>query len=106
MMWQAAARKIKAQGGRILMGRELVRLEFDAARNTWRIEVATTNGERELYTARHVVSSAPLRELVERIKPVPISLLHARALALSRFSHRGADGAQARAVPRQLDLHP
>ena len=33
MMWEAAARKIKAQGGRILMGRELVRLEFDDARN-------------------------------------------------------------------------
>ena len=31
MMWEAAARKIKAQGGRILMGRELVALEFDAA---------------------------------------------------------------------------
>ncbi len=32
MMWEAAARKIKAQGGRILMGRELVGLEFDATR--------------------------------------------------------------------------
>ena len=51
----------------------------------WRIEVATTNGEREIYTARHVVSSAPLRELVERIKPAPISLLHARALRYRDF---------------------
>jgi protoporphyrinogen oxidase len=85
MMWVAAARKIEAQGGRILMGRELVRLEFDSARNDWRIEVATANGKRESYTARHVVSSAPLRELVERIKPVPISLLHARALRYRDF---------------------
>ena len=38
-----------------------------------------------LYTARHVVSSAPLRELVERIKPAPISLLHARALRYRDF---------------------
>ena len=85
MMWEAAARKIKAQGGRILMGRELVRLEFDATRNCWRVEVATADGECEIYTARHVVSSAPLRELVERIKPVPISLLHARALRYRDF---------------------
>jgi len=85
MMWQAAARKIKAQGGRVLMGRELVRLEFDATRNCWRVEVATADGECEIYTARHVVSSAPLRELVERIKPVPISLLHARALRYRDF---------------------
>ncbi len=51
----------------------------------WRIEVATADGGRETYTARHVVSSAPLRELVERIKPVPISLLHARALRYRDF---------------------
>jgi protoporphyrinogen oxidase len=85
MMWEAAARKIKAQGGRIVMGRELVGLEFDATRDSWRIAVATADGGRETYTARHVVSSAPLRELVERIKPVPISLLHARALRYRDF---------------------
>ncbi len=85
MMWEAAARRIKAQGGRILMGRELTRLEFDAARKLWRIEVAAADGGRESYTARHVVSSAPLRELVERIKPTPISLLHARALRYRDF---------------------
>jgi len=85
MMWEAAARKIDAQGGRILMGRELVALEFDEARKVWRIEVATTRGGRESYTARHVVSSAPLRELVARIKPTPISLLHARALRYRDF---------------------
>ena len=85
MMWEAAARKIKAQGGRILMGRELVGLEFDAARNCWRIAVATADGGCETYTAHHVVSSAPLRELVERLKPVPISLLHARALRYRDF---------------------
>ena len=85
MMWEAAARKIKAEGGCILMGRELVGLEFDAARNYWRIEVAKANGKPELHTARHIVSSAPLRELVERIKPVPISLLHARALRYRDF---------------------
>src|SRR5579859_1201470 len=44
MMWEEAARKISAQGGRILMGRELVALEFDEPRNMWRIDVATANG--------------------------------------------------------------
>jgi protoporphyrinogen oxidase len=85
MMWEEAARKITAQGGRILMGRELATLEFDDARNLWRIEVRTATGERETYTARHVVSSAPLRELVGQIKPAPISLLHARALRYRDF---------------------
>jgi protoporphyrinogen oxidase len=85
MMWQAAARKIIAHGGRILMGRELIGLEFDAIRNCWQIEIEGHDGGREIYTAGHVVSSAPLRELVERIKPVPISLLHARALRYRDF---------------------
>ena len=40
MMWDAAARKIRAQGGRLMMGRELVSLEFDADAKFWRIEVA------------------------------------------------------------------
>jgi protoporphyrinogen oxidase len=85
MMWQAASRKICALGGRILMGHELVALDYDAGRQRWRIEVAVEDGGRETYTARHVVSSAPLRELVERIKPTPISLLHARALRYRDF---------------------
>jgi protoporphyrinogen oxidase len=85
MMWEAAARKIRALGGRILMGRELTALSHDQSAGSWRIEVAAADGRRENFTARHVVSSAPLRELVERIKPVPISLLHARALRYRDF---------------------
>jgi protoporphyrinogen oxidase len=84
MMWDAAARKIRNSGGRILMGRDLVALDYDAAEKFWRVEVATARG-RESYTARHVVSSAPLRELVACIKPLPISLLHARALRYRDF---------------------
>ncbi len=85
MMWQAAARKVRALGGRVLLGRELIALDYDASRQRWRIEVAVTGGARKTYTAHHVVSSAPLRELVERIKPTPISLLHARALRYRDF---------------------
>ena len=32
MMWQAAAGKVRALGGRIMMGRELVALDYDAGR--------------------------------------------------------------------------
>jgi protoporphyrinogen oxidase len=85
MMWEAAARKIEARGGRVLMGRELRRLSHDAARQLWRIEVSTADGSTETYTARHVISSAPLRELVDRIEPRPISTLHARSLRYRDF---------------------
>jgi protoporphyrinogen oxidase len=85
MMWEAAAARVKERGGRILMGRELAGLAYDAVQKLWRIEVATAEGGRESYTARHVVSSAPVRELVQKLSPKPISLLHARELRYRDF---------------------
>ena len=85
MMWEAAARQIRGRGGKVLMGRELTGLAYDADHKLWRIAVKTADGEAETYTARHVVSSAPVRELVEKISPAPISLLHARALRYRDF---------------------
>jgi protoporphyrinogen oxidase len=85
MMWEAAAAKVKERGGRILMGRELTELSYSSADKIWRIEVATPDGKRESYTARHVVSSAPVRELVHKLSPKPISLLNARELRYRDF---------------------
>jgi protoporphyrinogen oxidase len=85
MMWDAAAAKITERGGRILMGRELAELAYDDVKKIWRIEVAVADGSRESFTARHVVSSAPVRELVQKLSPKPISLLHARALRYRDF---------------------
>ena len=84
-MWEAAAAKTVERGGQILMGRELAGLAYDGAQKIWRIEVATADGGRENYTARHVVSSAPVRELVQKLTPKPLSLLHARALRYRDF---------------------
>src|ERR1051326_5225374 len=85
MMWEAAAAKVEERGGRVLMGRELAELAWDDRKKLWDITVATADGGSELYTARHVVSSAPVRELVGKIAPRPISLLHARALRYRDF---------------------
>ncbi|MFL4967705.1 MAG: NAD(P)/FAD-dependent oxidoreductase [Xanthobacteraceae bacterium] len=85
MMWEAAARKITARGGTVLMGRDMQRLAYDPGRKLWRIDVSTGDGQAESYTARHVISSAPVRELIEKIVPRPISLFHARALRYRDF---------------------
>lgn len=85
MMWDAAAARIRERGGQVLMGRELVELAYDEVHKLWRIAVATSDGKRENYTARHVVSSAPVRELVQKLSPKPISLLHARELRYRDF---------------------
>ena len=67
------------------MGRELAELAYDEVHELWRIAVVTSDGKRETYTARHVVSSAPVRELVQKLSPKPISLLHARELRYRDF---------------------
>ncbi|MBV8838229.1 MAG: NAD(P)/FAD-dependent oxidoreductase, partial [Alphaproteobacteria bacterium] len=85
MMWEAAARKIQKRGGKVLKGREFERMSYDHARKLWTITVARQDGARETYTANHVVSSAPVRELTAKISPTPISLLHARALRYRDF---------------------
>ena len=51
MMWEAAARKVKERGGRVLMGRELKSLAYDAGRKLWRIEVAGPEGSETLHGA-------------------------------------------------------
>lgn len=79
LMWDAAAKKIRDRGGRLLMGRELRGLSFDDETKLWTVEVSTAHGP-EIYTARHIISSAPVRELIDRIAPRPISLFHARGL--------------------------
>jgi protoporphyrinogen oxidase len=85
MMWEAAARAVADHGGRVLMGRDMHKLSFDAGRNVWTVEVATHDGCVETYTARHVISSAPVRELVEKLTPRPLSLFHARELRYRDF---------------------
>ena len=85
MMWEAAARKIKAQGGRLLMGHELEELSYDTAQGVWQIALTNAVGDRECYTARHVISSAPVAELIGKIDPPPRSLKHAVELRYRDF---------------------
>lgn len=85
MMWDAAKRKVIERGGRVLMGCELVGLVYDSKQKVWNIEVTSSTGGRMTYTAHHVISSAPVRELVEKITPAPISLQHARQLRYRDF---------------------
>src|SRR5262249_56608162 len=58
---------------------------FDPDRSIWRLEASGPNGEREVYNARHIISSAPIRELMEKITPRPLSYLHARQLRYRDF---------------------
>jgi protoporphyrinogen oxidase len=85
MMWDAAAAKIRKAGGEILMGRSVEKLHYDETSKIWTVEAWTAEGHCETIRARHVVSSAPVRELIANLSPTPISLLHARQLRYRDF---------------------
>ncbi len=73
MMWETARDKTVAMGGEVIMDRTLVSLSFDEPAGLWSVVVRTGAGADETYQARHVISSAPITELVGAVQPRPKS---------------------------------
>jgi len=78
MMWESAAQRTRAQGGELRMGcrvtgAELMPSSADASGSTvsprWRVHFTAADGTREAVEADHVISSAPLQELVKGLTP-------------------------------------
>jgi len=85
MMWEAAARKIEALGGKVLMGRNAELFSWNEEQGLWTVTLRLSDGRSETVEARHVISSAPIRDLMNVLKPTPISLFHARDLKYRDF---------------------
>jgi len=85
MMWEAAARRVAEMGGEVLLDRKVAALRWDADRALWTVEARDGQGGTQTWTADHVVSSAPIRELLAAVTPTPLSLLHARELRYRDF---------------------
>jgi protoporphyrinogen oxidase len=71
MMWEACAEKTKALGGQLEMGCKVVGCECDELTATWKVFFQDRQGETETLEAEHVISSAPMRELVRGLSPAP-----------------------------------
>jgi protoporphyrinogen oxidase len=67
MMWDAAARKVRDHNGSLAMGRRVVELALDAATGRWTVAAALRDASIERYSARNVISSAPLRDLANMV---------------------------------------
>ena len=86
MMWETAARKIEAMGGQIVMDTALERLRWDPAAGHWIVSAKNgEEGEITEITAAHVISSAPITELVASIDPRPDCAANAAALRYRDF---------------------
>jgi protoporphyrinogen oxidase len=84
MMWDAARDKIVATGkGEVLMGHALKQLASDG-NGGWRMTASSDAGDTVI-TARHAISSAPMRELAARLHPLPRTTLNANQLRYRDF---------------------
>jgi protoporphyrinogen oxidase len=69
MMWESCAEKTRALGGEVLLGRAVVGCRFDSARAAWVVTTRDKDGRTEEFRGEHLISSMPMRELVEQISP-------------------------------------
>ena len=69
MMWEACAEKTKALGGQIEMGCKVTGCRLDEATSKWFLQYEDRDGVRQELEAEHVISSAPMRELMRGLTP-------------------------------------
>jgi len=79
MVWEAAAARIREQGGRLHMGTRVSGLELTSD-GTWRVTLNTGGGTERHQEVDHLISSAPLSWLVTHLQPsLPSAALEAAA---------------------------
>ncbi len=69
MMWDAAAARIQEMGGELAMGMKVVGCHYDRQSALWTVTYEDAQHNRRSIEARHVISSAPMRQLVNGITP-------------------------------------
>ena len=84
MMWDAARDAVLAKGNQVLMGHSFKQLAQDTDGN-WNMTATKAGGGDVVINAKHVISSAPMRELAARIHPLPASIPQASDLKYRDF---------------------
>jgi len=69
MMWEVCAGRVRAMGGEVQLGRTVTACQFDPASYTWKVSALAPDGTVEQYSAEHLISSMPIRQLVAQIEP-------------------------------------
>jgi protoporphyrinogen oxidase len=87
MMWEACTEQIRKMGNEVRIGMTVTGCERDEARGRWIVWYEDTDQRRLSIEADHVISSAPIRELVNGISPPmsPAGRAASRALRYRDF---------------------
>jgi protoporphyrinogen oxidase len=69
MMWEACANKIQEMGGDLHMGMKVVGCHYDKNQELWTVTYEDGQKNRHAIESRHVISSAPMKALVNGLTP-------------------------------------
>lgn len=69
MMWEACADRFREMGGIVAMGQKVVGCSYDADTELWTITHRDAAGQTRTTQACHVISSAPMKQLVNGLAP-------------------------------------
>jgi protoporphyrinogen oxidase len=69
MMWEACAEKMKTLGAKLEMGCRVTSCSYDETSGNWTVAYKNRRGDLQTIEAEHVISSAPMRELVCGLSP-------------------------------------
>jgi protoporphyrinogen oxidase len=69
MMWETCAARVKEMGGNVEMGQTVVGARWDADDELWTVTHKDQTGTTRTTRARHLISSAPMRQLVHGLAP-------------------------------------
>ncbi len=82
-MWEEAARRIEARGGRVLFGQRVAGLRVEGDRVIGVEVIDESTGERKTWSGEFVFSSMPVRDLVRAMGEAPPAPVRAAAEDLS-----------------------
>lgn len=88
MLWEACAEKIKSRGGHIFLASEVFKCEYLSDEKQWKIFYRNKDGTIQHILATHIISSAPLRDMIiDYLKPLvsPYVLQAAKQLQYRDF---------------------
>jgi protoporphyrinogen oxidase len=69
MLWEVCAAKIQALGGVVLLNSRVTNCTYDVLDEQWYVEYQDAEGQSQKIPGTHVISSAPMQELVQDYLP-------------------------------------
>jgi len=82
MLWEECARKVAVQGGSLIMGATVTGCRLDPDSGNWWTTFETPQGGQRVIQSQHVVSSAPIANLIRLLTPAPSAAVSDAAQAL------------------------